>query len=89
MNENPIEKKDSREYRKDMVMALEDLIELDKVKVIQAERLTYKGLLPHFSRKKLDVMLEKFIVERDEADAKEKMEFELYVEMMDEKGVSQ
>ena len=34
-------------------------------------------------------MLEKFIVERDEADAKEKMEFELYVEMMDEKGVSQ
>jgi len=45
MNENPVEKED-KEYRKKIVCALEYLTELDKIKVIAAERLIYRGLLP-------------------------------------------
>ena len=33
-------------YRKPLVMYLNDLTELDKIKVVQAERLWYRGLLP-------------------------------------------
>lgn len=33
-------------------------------------------------------MLQRFKQERDEQEAKEKMEFELYVEMNEERGVS-
>lgn len=42
---NPIEKGDPK-YREKLVVALDDLCEVDKIKVIQAERLFYKGLLP-------------------------------------------
>lgn len=45
MNGNPIETGDAK-YREKIVVALDDLCELDKIKVIQAERLHYKGLLP-------------------------------------------
>jgi hypothetical protein len=41
LNNNPVE-----DYRKPMVVYLDDLTELDKIKVVQAERLWYKGLLP-------------------------------------------
>jgi len=46
MNENPVEKADPKEYRKKSVLALKFLTELDKIKVIEAERLFYRGLLP-------------------------------------------
>lgn len=45
MNNNPIETDDPK-YREKLVVALDELCELDKVKVVQAERLHYKGLLP-------------------------------------------
>jgi len=45
LNENPVEKEDP-DYRKKIVVALEYLTELDKIKVIAAERLIYRGLLP-------------------------------------------
>lgn len=45
MNSNPVEKGDPK-YREKLVVALDDLCELDKIKVVQAERLYYKGLLP-------------------------------------------
>jgi hypothetical protein len=49
LNDNPIEKEDLK-YREKNVLALDDLVELDKIKVIQAERLHYRGLLPkHFN----------------------------------------
>lgn len=89
LNDNPVEKKNPRNYRKAIIIALDDLVELDKIKVVQAERLCYKGLLPHMNGRRVEEMLERFKNERDEIEAKEKMEFELYVEMMDEKGVTQ
>jgi Leucine-rich repeat (LRR) protein len=46
MNENPVEKED-KDYRKKLVCALENLLELDKIKVVAAERLIYRGLLPN------------------------------------------
>ena len=45
LNNNPIEK-DDPEYRKKIVLACEFLNELDKIKVVAAERFVYKGLLP-------------------------------------------
>jgi hypothetical protein len=46
MNGNPVETKNPEGYRRNIVVALDDLMELDKVMVIQAERLLYKGILP-------------------------------------------
>ena len=45
LNNNPVEKDDA-EYRKKIVLACEYLNELDKIKVVAAERFVYKGLLP-------------------------------------------
>ena len=66
-----------------MVMGLERLEDLDRVKVVQAERMAYKGLI------KIDVekLLEKYRQERAEADAKDRMEKELYLEFMEDSGV--
>ena len=66
MNDNPVEKTNPDDYRKEIVIALDDLVELDKIKVIQAERLSYKGLLPHTSRRKVEQMLVRFKEEREE-----------------------
>jgi Leucine-rich repeat (LRR) protein len=41
LNKNPVEN-----YREKLVVYLTDLVELDRVKVVQAERLWYRGLLP-------------------------------------------
>jgi len=60
INDNPVEANNPLDYRKEIVIALDDLVELDKMKVIQAERLSYKGLLPHFNRRKVDEMLARF-----------------------------
>jgi hypothetical protein len=46
MHNNPVEESDQKEYRKQAVMGIPHLMELDKVKVIEAERLVYSGLLP-------------------------------------------
>ena len=45
MQGNPVEKSDP-DYRKKGVLALELLLEFDRLKVVQAERMTYSGLLP-------------------------------------------
>lgn len=45
MNENPVEKSDPN-YRKNCVVALDLLTEMDKIKVVQAERMVYKGFIP-------------------------------------------
>ena len=45
LNNNPIEKGDP-DYRKKTVLACEFMTELDKIKVVAAERLVYQGLLP-------------------------------------------
>jgi hypothetical protein len=42
---NPVEKNDP-DYRKKSVIYLDLLLEFDRLKVVQAERMTYKGLLP-------------------------------------------
>lgn len=78
---NPCEKKP--DYRKSLVMYLDHLEELDGIKVIQAERLAYKGLV------KVDVqkLLDKFTQDKQEEEAKEKMEKELYLDYMESIGV--
>lgn len=88
MTGNPIEKDDPK-YREKTVVALDDLCELDKIKVIQAERLFYKGLLPKHLKFSIEEKLEQFKRERREEEAREKMEYDLYSEMMDEQGISQ
>jgi hypothetical protein len=86
LNDNPIEHEDP-DYRKKCVVGLQWLTEMDKIKVVAAERMVYLGLMPA-SRFNIKEKLEEFKREKKEADAKEKMEFELYVEMMDERGVT-
>ena len=83
MNQNPVEQEDAM-YRQKVVLALEFLVELDKIKVVAAERMVYKGLLPHSNLQKVQANLEKFKRERQEKDAKEKMEMDLFIEMMEE-----
>ena len=72
-----------KDYRKRIVLHLPKLEELDRIKVIEAERLAYKGLI------KIDVvkLVEQFRMQRQEQDAKEKMERELYLDFMLEKGL--
>ena len=84
VHENPFSKKQASEvnYRKQLVLRLQQLEELDRIKVIEAERLAYKGLI------KIDVekLLDKFKQERQHIEAKEKMDRELYLEYMDDIG---
>lgn len=80
---NPVETSDPK-YREKLVIALDDLCELDKIKVIQAERLWYKGLLPKHLKFSVEEKLNQFKKERMQEEAREKMEWELYSEMMDE-----
>lgn len=82
MIENPVAKK-SATYRKEVVVKLESLEELDRIKVIPAERLAYKGLI----KINVDSLLDKFKQERQLKDARERMEQEMYAEYMSEMGV--
>lgn len=77
---NPV---DSATYRKPIVLAMSKLEELDRIKVVQAERLSYRGVI------KVDVekLLDQYRRERAEKDAKEKMERDLYLDFMQEKGL--
>lgn len=79
LQNNPISSKD---YRKRVVLHCTKLEELDRIKVIEAERLAYRGLI------KIDVdkLIEQYRLERQDADAKEKMERELYLDFMEHKG---
>ena len=88
MNDNPCEKADPKEYRKKSVLSLSYLTELDKIKVIEAERLYYRGLLPPQLKFSVEKKIAQFKEERREEEAKEKLEAELYREMMEDKGVS-
>ena len=58
------------------------LEELDRIKVIEAERLAYRGLI----RIDVDKLLESYRVERQDRDAKDRMERDLYLDFMQEKG---
>lgn len=70
------------DYRKSLVLRLNHLEELDRVKVVQAERLAYKGLI------KIDVnnLLDKYKKERQENDTQDRIESELYLEKMEAMG---
>jgi len=59
MMENPVAKNHPT-YRKEIVVNLEKLEEFDRVKVIPAERLAYKGLI----KLNVESLLEKFKQER-------------------------
>jgi hypothetical protein len=65
-----------------VVLSCGKLEELDRIKVVQAERMSYRGLI------KIDVegMLEGYRRQRAEQDAKDKVERELYIDYMEEKG---
>lgn len=60
---------------------------MDKIKVVAAERMVYLGLMPP-SRFNIKQKLEEFKREKKEQEAKEKMDFELYVEMQEERGIT-
>ena len=76
---NPVQ---SVDYRRRVVLSCGKLEELDRIKVVQAERMSYRGLI------KIDVegMLEGYRRQRAEQDAKDKVERELYIDYMEEKG---
>lgn len=83
LNGNPCVK-DKKDYRKILVVNLSLLEELDKIKVIQAERLCYQGLVKGVN---IEELLEKYKNERKHKDAQDKLEREMFIEYMDEKGV--
>lgn len=57
---------DTFDYRKEYVLLLENLIELDRIEVQPAERLSYQGILPRYNvTKALTDLAEKR--EREEA----------------------
>jgi Leucine-rich repeat (LRR) protein len=80
--DNPVKKED-KDLRKKIVVHCQYLIELDKIKVVQAERMHYMGLLPRSQKINIEEMLEKYKKEREEKEAKERLEYEMYVEMME------
>ena len=82
LNGNPAENEDHN-YRKQCVLALDWMTEMDKIKVVQAERMVYKGFIPA-SKFNVSQKLEQFKREKQEEEARKKMDFELYIEMMDE-----
>jgi len=55
LSDNPISAKEQllSEYRKPFVLALENLVELDKLEVLVAERLFYSGMLPKCNIEKM------------------------------------
>ena len=71
-------------YRKAAILHLPLLDEFDRIKVVAAERMTYMGLITNVD---VPTLLEKYEVERQEQDARDKMEAELYTEMMEERGL--
>lgn len=81
-NGNPVQKY-TKDYRKPIVLHASQLEVLDRVKVVQAEKLAYKGLI----RIDVDKMVEQYRLERQEADAKERMEKDLYLDFMETKGL--
>lgn len=72
-------------YRKQFVEALPELQELDKIKVLAAERLSYQGLLP---KVKIDKLLTDLMEERAKSDATRRLEFELKLEMQEKEHKS-
>ncbi len=81
LNNNPISS--DKFYRKAIVLRLPVLEELDRIKVVPAERMSYQGVIKNVDVKKL---LEDFEKQREEDDARDKMEVEIYREMREEKG---
>merc|ERR1711935_710946 len=84
MNDNPVEQNDKK-YREKLIVALDDLVELDRLQVIQAERLLYKGLLPKHLHPQVNNRLKQLRKEKMEQEAREKLEFEVQAEMMEDK----
>ena len=84
MIDNPCQKGMMKDYRKKLVLRLDILEELDKIKVVQAERLSYKGLI----NVNVETLISKYKNERQMLDAKDRMETELYLEYMTEMGIS-
>lgn len=82
MVDNPCTKLE--DYRKNVVVHLNLLEEFDRIKVIQAERLHYRGLI----RIDVGALIEKYRLERKEKDMKAKIEKEMYLDYMEEMGVS-
>lgn len=68
LSDNPVEKSDPN-YRKQCVLALDWMTEMDRIKVVQAERMVYKGLLPA-SRFNVKQKLEEFKREKQEETAR-------------------
>ena len=88
LHDNPVATSDP-DYRKKCVVALDMLLEMDRVKCVMEERMIYRGLLPGKGMARVEQLLAKYRKERQEQEARERMEFDLYVEMMEDQGVSQ
>lgn len=88
MHDNPVASSDP-EYRQKCVVALDMLLEMDRIKCVMEERMIYRGLLPGKGMARVEQLLTKYRKERQEQEARERMEFDLYVEMMEDQGVSQ
>ena len=71
-------------YRKQFVVSLPVLEELDKLPVNAVERLSYQGLLPKVKIHKVLVELSEQVIQRE---ASRKLDFELKQEMAEEAGI--
>ena len=70
-------------YRKPIVRALPELVELDRIEIVVAERLAYDGLLPKCNIEKL--MKEK-MDQKKQQEAADRLEKELRMELKGIKG---
>ena len=64
------------------------LLEFDRLKVVQAERMTYTGLLPKSVGFNVEQNLQKLKNRRMEEEAREQMERDLESEMLQDQGIS-
>jgi hypothetical protein len=80
---NPIVDKEMT-YRKQFVVSLSVLEELDKLPVNAVERLSYQGLLPKVKIQKVLVELSEQVIQ---IEASRKLDFELKQEMAEEAGI--
>lgn len=71
-------------YRKPIVRALPELVELDRIEIVVAERLSYSGLLPKCNIEKL---LNEKMDRRKQQEAADRLDKELRMELKGIKGL--
>lgn len=76
-------------FRKQVILALPDLAELDKTQVLPMERLKYQGKLPVHLHAQVDRRLAEIAREQKERETRERVELELEREIQRDQGIDE